>query len=414
MNVTITPKKLTGSIRAISSKSFAHRFLICAALANEKSRIIIPDLSDDVRATAECLCAMGAGIEYSDGCFTVTPLDKSINGFRSELHCAESGSTLRFLAPVVSALGGGTFVAGGRLTKRPMDDLDAALQTGGVRVSRNQNRITYSGKLTGGDLSVSGSVSSQYISGLLLALPLIGGNVTLKGELASAPYVEMTRAAMGEFGVATRYENGTYTAYGTYRGGERTVPGDWSNAAFWITAGVRVTGLDDEYTHISGDSKITEILKDMGAVISTDAGVSASYEDLHGFEIDARDLPDLVPILSVAAGRASGDTVFRGVSRLRTKESDRIESTCSMLASLGVSAEASGDLLIVHGTGKPLSGGTVDSFGDHRIAMSAAIAACFADREVTVTGAEAVGKSYPAYWDDYKKLGGDIHVEYDR
>ena len=414
MEVTIRPGKLSGSIAAIPSKSAAHRYLICAALADKVSRLRLSASSEDIDATISCLRALGAEIKADGDVLSVLPIKNTPRD--PLLLCGESGSTLRFLAPVVCALGGGTFKMKGRLPDRPMDELNRALISGGVAVDKTRDTISYRGKLKGGEFSIPGNVSSQYVTGLLLALPLCGGGkVTLTSSLESAPYVDVTLEAMSRFGIDVVKDGDSFTVGdgASYRSADVCVPGDWSNAAFWLSCGVGVTGLDPESPQ--GDKEILEILSRMGAGVDVSRGeVKADIVSLRGIELDAKEIPDLVPVVSVLCGIASGRSVIRNISRLRAKESDRVGSVCEMLGALGAETKTDDDSITIIGRAGKLRGGRVDSHNDHRIAMAAAVAANYAESPVTVAGAEAVGKSYPGFWDDHKKLGGAADVEHDR
>lgn len=384
----ITPSPIGGLVEAISSKSMAHRLMICAALAKEPTQVTYHTTNRDMEATKACLDSMKTG--------------------EKPLRCGESGSTLRFLLPVAAALGLDTeFYMEGRLPERPLAPLDEQLTAHGIRLTKNGRTLSVSGKLQAGDYTLPGDVSSQYISGLLFALPLLNApsTLTVTGKVESAPYIAMTLDALKTFGIDIKTEGNIYyipsRAY--VGGGEKKVEGDWSNAAFWLCAGaiskeVTVTGLNPD--SLQGDKKILELLKAFGAACTED---TVSPAPLHGIDIDASAIPDLVPILCVAAAKAEGTTRIYNAGRLRLKESDRIESVCRMLTELGADITATEDGMIVHG-GKPLMGGTVDSCGDHRIAMAAAVASSICRGEVTILGAEAVNKSYPRFWEDLETL----------
>lgn len=396
MDLRIYPTKLRGTIGAIASKSMAHRMLICGALADRETSIVCQTVSKDIIATAQCLSEMGAPVRREKNGFHVSPVHP---GNYPKLPCGESGSTLRFLLPVIAALGhGGTFHMEGRLPKRPLTALAQELEAHGIKLSRpDENTLSVSGQLTPGCYRLPGNVSSQYISGLLFALPLLCEEsvILLDGVLESAPYVAMTIGVLRDFGVLVRQEGHSYhITPSIYRSPEKlTVEGDWSNGAFWLTAAaignlVSVTGLDE--CSLQGDRAIISCLSALGG----------------GKDIDVSDIPDLVPILAVAACIHEGQTHFVNAGRLRMKESDRIHSVVKMLSSLGCSASESVDSLTVMGS--KISGGVVDSANDHRIAMSAAIAATVSHAPVTVLGAEAVSKSYPDFWKDYAALGGQF------
>ncbi|MBR6523889.1 MAG: 3-phosphoshikimate 1-carboxyvinyltransferase [Clostridia bacterium] len=407
MKVTITPSELRGQIAARASKSQAHRQLICAALSDTPCTIYCDSLSEDILATADCLNALGAEIKYSDGSFSVNPITVPLEG--TLLDCRESGSTLRFMVSVVAALGANsTFKMSGRLAERPLSPLAEELEAHGIKLSRpTDDTLKVEGKLTGGNFTLDGSVSSQFVSGLLFALPLLKeeSSVTLTGDVQSVDYITMTVRAIKSFGVELDYKDNTYTIKtGSYHAdSEYFVEGDWSNGAFWICAG-RLTGGRIVCTNLDagspqGDKEIAQI-----ASALTENGLSY-------IEIDASNIPDLVPVICVTASATDGAvTVIKNAGRLRIKESDRIKSTAELINNLGGKAEETDDGLIITGVGK-FSGGKIDSFNDHRIAMSGAIASLISDGVVEIAGAEAVNKSYPSFWEDFKALGGKITVE---
>ena len=388
----ITPSHLSGSIRAIPSKSAAHRLLICAALADGHTEIACDGTSKDIEATKACLAAMEGDCR---------------------LPCGESGSTLRFLLPVAAALGlEAEFLMEGRLPRRPLYPLDEQLTIHGAVLTRPQpDVLKVSGKLTPGDYTLPGDVSSQYISGLLFALPLLDkpSTLTVTGKIESGPYIEMTVDALRQFGIhVTMEENVFHIPARAYRSpGKARVEGDWSNAAFWLCAGalgrpVTVTGLNPD--SLQGDKAVVEILSAFGAKTQRSGDVNiVSPGRLKAVDIDAAAIPDLVPVLSVVAAAAEGTTRIYNAQRLRLKESDRIASVKAMLEALGAEAEETADGLLIYG-GKPLAGGTVDSCNDHRIAMAAAVASVICQNPVTVLGAEAVEKSYPNFWSDLRSL----------
>ena len=411
MNVTINPTPVSGVIDAIPSKSYAHRYLICAALASGgSSNIDIGFVSRDIEATAQCLSELGASVRVDGRSYLVAP----VNVIRDTptLHCCESGSTLRFLTPVAAALGGASFVMEGRLKDRPMDELLDCLSAHGVGFEKRGNILTVTGKMTGGEFKIAGNVSSQYISGILFALPLCGGGrITLTTDLESRPYVTMTIQTMAEFGVSVVEDASGFSVSSDqrYTPSDANVPGDWSNAAFWLACGVGVKGVSSSCAQ--GDKAILDVMKEMGAAVKLNDEVwKTDPRNLCGSEIDAKDIPDLVPIISIIAARAKGITKIYNASRLRIKESDRIETTSAMLDSFGIKNEQTGDGLIIYGSDKPFDSCTIDCANDHRIAMSASIGAIYASGEVTLVGAEAVNKSYPSFFEDYCKLGGVINV----
>ncbi len=413
MNLKVTPAKVGGTLRAIASKSYMHRALICASLADKPTVLSCPESNRDIAATIDCMRELGARITEDNGKYTVFPIDRSYSG-HATLPCNESGSTLRFLLPVTAALGrSAVFLARGRLSARPLSPLYEQLVSHGVTISPNGVfPLSLCGQLQSGDYSLDGSVSSQFFTGLLLALPTLGdhSSILVEGVLESAPYVRLTESVLNRFGVfpiitETRME----IAPSVYRSPERLeIEGDWSNAAFWLVAGaiggeLTVTGL--QFDSCQGDKAIVSLLKQMGADITVGSDrATVKRSALRGIEIDAQHIPDLVPILSVAAAYAQGETVIRGASRLRLKESDRISSVLQMLGALGIVCTETNDGMIIKG-GMPI-GGTVDACNDHRIAMSAAVAALACKGDVTILGAEAVNKSYPTFFDHLTTLGG--------
>ncbi len=389
MDITIYPGKLSGTVRAIPSKSHAHRLLICAAFADRETLIDCSQTSDDIQATVRCLNALGADIQAIDSGYRVKPA--CFVPQAAILHCGQSASTLRFLLPVACALGvNATFIMEDSLSKRPLTPLWEQLEAMGCALSRpTENTITTAGKLRAGDFMIDGSISSQFISGLLLAAAIIDGDsrVIIPDTSVSAPYIAMTQQVLSAFGVD--YHIPSKSPYRSC--GRICVEGDWSNSAFFLAANtlgnqVVVTGLKED--SVQGDKEIMKHLSptDRPARVST------------------VDIPDLVPILAVIYGAKCG-AVFTDVGRLRLKESDRIASISSMLNAFGISTRATEDTLTV--LPGAYHGCTVDAMGDHRIAMAAAIAATIADGPVTILGAECVSKSYPAFWQVYKALGGN-------
>ena len=427
MKITLCRPSPHGEIDAIPSKSYAHRALICAALADTTTKIECARSNRDINATVSCLRSLGAEIDLSDGIYTVTPIKNTPKS--ALLNPGESGSTLRFLLPVVAALGvEAEFVTEGRLLSRPLSPLSDELIRHGAKITSPPLRI--SGKISGGRYSFDGSVSSQFTTGLMLALPLIektgadnsielGKSIELLGKIESKPYIDLSRAVLEKFGVKTEERENTYIIKGSFSSPEYVrVEGDWSNAAFMLCAGalsesgVTVRGLDMNSTQ--GDKKITEILCQFGAKVEvSERGVSVKKRNMRGITIDAADIPDLVPVISVVASAAEGDTVIENCSRLRLKESDRVESVCAMITSLGGDIESVGDSIVIHGK-KTLSrvGETeINSYNDHRIVMSAAVGSILFDGCVTIDGCEAVSKSYPDFFDDFGNLCiGNAHV----
>lgn len=416
MKRTIIPGARTGRVRIPASKSQAHRLLICAALGEEKTEVVCDGISADIAATAKCLSALGAEIEEMEAGFLVSPIKKVPEG-RCELYCGESGSTLRFLLPVVGALGvQAAFHREGRLPQRPLAPLDGVLTAHGMTLSEDGDILLCSGQLQAGDYEITGNVSSQYISGLLMALPRLAGESTLTvtGTLESAAYVAMTEDALRLSGVEFSKNGASYAIPGgqRFRLPARTaVEGDWSNAAFFLCMGalakegVRVEGLNLESSQ--GDRGVLDVLRAFGAAVSEEeSAVTVRRGTLRGVTVDASPIPDLIPVLSVVASVAAGETRVENAYRLRLKESDRLQSTANLLRALGGRVEEKEDGLVI--TGVPvLHGGETKTQNDHRLAMSAAVAACAAMGEVTVDNDACVAKSYPRFWEDYGSLKGE-------
>ena len=393
MDLTIQPGILRGTVTAIPSKSQAHRMLICAAFADNPTTLICPETNQDIEATANCLNALGADIRRTEIGYYVSPVitipDVTI------LNCHESGSTLRFLLPIVGALGcDATFQMEGRLPQRPLSPLWEEMERMGCTLTRpTASALRCQGKLRSGKYEINGGVSSQFVTGLLYALSLMDGSreLTVTGKIESKPYIDMTLRAMEHFGInAWNYRFQGKTKY--HSPGEVLVEGDWSNGAFFLAANAMENPVTVE--NLSSDSP---------------QGDRAVADWLPRLEdhcvIPAGDIPDLVPILAVVAGAKKG-AVFTNIQRLRLKESDRVASVIAMLTALGGKAEATEDTLTVCGTG--YVGGTVNSCNDHRIAMAAAIAATACSNPVTIVGAECVKKSYPQFWNEYRHLGGHV------
>lgn len=412
MNVTVKNGARHGNVTPPASKSEAHRAIICAALSKTESRIVCDGLSKDIEATVDCLNALGADISVNGGVIGVKPIGSAAGD--NLLRCGESGSTLRFLLPVAGALGReAVFKTEGRLSERPMDDLVFCLAAHGMRIEKNGSDFLCSGKLTPGKYTIQGDVSSQYISGLLFALPALSNDSTLEvtGRIESRDYITMTENALAASGIELEKNENVYRIKGgqSYRFPEdHTVGRDWSGAAFFLCIGalsekgVTVKGLSDDTAQ--GDRAILDILKSFGAMVTVGKnGVTVSGGKLRGITVDAALIPDLVPAISAVAAAAEGRTVIKNAARLRYKESDRLKTTRLMLSSLGADVKETGDGLVINGK-NVLFGGKADSFGDHRIAMSAAVAASVCGSPVEVKGAECAGKSYPGFWNDLNSL----------
>lgn len=379
MDVKVYPSRLAGEIRAVDSKSAAHRAIFAAALCQRPPELTIRDSSDDIRAS------LGAA--------------RAIREERGEIDCAECGATLRFALPVAAALGRtARFTGRGRLPERPIAPLVRALAAHGCAFSAERLPFELRGQLASGVFELPGNISSQFVSGLLLALPALpgGGEIRLTSPLESAGYVDLTRAVLADFGIAVEEASAGYRVPGgqTFAPPPTYAPeGDWSSAAFFLAANalggsVRVTGLRQD--SLQPDRQI--------------AALMASLADL-----DAAKAPDLAPIMAVVYAATPGHWRIRNGARLRAKESDRLTALAACLKEIGADARVEGDEMAIRGQAR-LSGGTADARGDHRLAMALAIAACAAENPITILGAQAVNKSYPGFFDDYRRLGGKADV----
>lgn len=422
MNVCIYPGALSGSVSAIASKSEAHRELICCALADAETLLEIGELNRDIEATMQCLTAIGAGLErVGNTLWRIKPVDLNERIDMALLDCGESGSTLRFFLPIAAVLcKRARFIGHGRLPQRPLNPLPEQMQKKGCAFSSKQLPLEVSGSLEAGEYHMPGDVSSQYISGLLFALPLLKGDsrIMLDSPLQSVGYVDMTISALNAFGISIEtLPNGEgYAISGNQRyisPGRLTVGGDWSNMGVFLAAGaiakpVTVRGLCAE--SCQGDREILSVLKDMGAKITVeDEAVKAQGNGLLPIIADVSQTPDLVPVIAVLALAAKGESRIINAARLRIKESDRLLSVSQMIKALGGEVIEKQDSLIINGTGR-LLGGVTESFNDHRIVMAAALASLICEQSVVIKDAEAVGKSYTRFFEDFKQLGGKCDV----
>ncbi len=418
--ITLPPVDLCGTLDAISSKSDLHRLVICASLSQKPSQIRYhAALSKDIEATVSVLRALGAQVSvepstdgYSGRIDVMRPIDPETVRRGTVLDCGESGSTARFILPLAALYGKDVTLTGsGKLPERPFEDLCTALEAMGARFSSHKLPIRVEQTLKPhGSFEIRGNVSSQYITGLLFILPLCKATgIHLTTPLESAGYVELTTDTLRCYGVAVEWVDNHLRTTGSYVSPSDIIDaqGDWSNAAFWLAAangGNKIT-LNGLNLSSQPDRLVLKLLSEMGMEIKTQGSSVYAFAPgrTHGIHFDAKNIPDLVPVLSVRAAVSEGSTVISGIRRLRLKESDRVEAVCRMINGLGGSAHADEDNIYIEGK-ETLSGGAVDSFNDHRIAMSASIASVFCENPVTINGADAVAKSYPQFFDDFKKL----------
>ena len=415
MKVAVTKSVFDGAVSAVPSKSQAHRLLIAAGLKKGSTAVRNVGRSDDVLATCACLEALGATIENKNGDAFVRGITSVKKG--GVLPAGESGSTLRFLLPVAAALGAECSFSGkGRLLSRPVASLTEALQDNGVET----DGIVVRGKARAGRYVIDATVSSQYITGLLFALPLLDGDSTLEpvGEAVSKKYVEMTEEVLKKANIETQTVDIGYYIRGNQQYNlpdEVVCEGDWSSAAFMLVAGavgrrVAVSGLNT--CSLQGDSAILGILRQTGATVCEEGN---AVEVIGGaekpFDVDIENIPDLAPVLAVLAATLKGESVLRNVGRLRITESDRLQAIEEMLTVAGIGWQEKDNTLVIWG-GIP-HGGDFDGKNDHRMVMASCLLASLCDQRSTVSYAEAVNKSYPSFYEDLTKIGGNFYVEMD-
>ena len=403
MDIKITPSFLNGNIIVPPSKSISHRALICAALAEGDS--ILHNVLDceDTHATIDALTALGAEIKYGRETASVKGITKPEAS--AAINCRESGSTLRFMIPIAAALGTRTTFSGSaNLPNRPITPYLEELPAHGVTFITEKMPYVIEGKLTGGEFPVTGDISSQFITGYMLGLPLIGEECVIKltSELQSRSYAMVTADVMHTFGVDVNVgeEDFTIPADSRFKPREYTVEADMSQAAFFLVAnsiGGKTVPTNLNYESVQGDRVIIEITKDF------------AQNDGKAFDVCAENIPDLVPILTVLACFADGTSHITGCGRLRIKECDRIEAISTELNRLGARIEAGADYLTIEGV-KALHGGECSAYNDHRIAMSLAVASQRCTGPVIIKGAECVSKSYPDFFKDFNSLGGITDV----
>lgn len=417
-DVKFSPFVPKGTVNVPPSKSDVHRAIICAAMANGVSRISPVALSNDIKATIGCIKALGADAVLENNVLTVDGTNMYKNK-TALLDCGESGSTLRFFIPI-AAVGNinAIFVGKGKLPQRPIGIFTEALpKAGTVCKTEGGLPLEIKGQLKSGIFEIPGNVSSQFITGLLLALPILEGDseIVLTSPLESVGYIAMTIRTMKQFGVNIQAtEKGWHIKGGqSYKTCDYTTDGDWSQAAFFMVLGavsgkVTVKGVAKDSTQ--GDKKCAEILARFGAKITQlDNEVTVEKGELKAITIDASQIPDLVPVLSVCAAFAEGTTKIINAERLRIKECDRLKATAELLNNLGGKVKELSDGLEITGVSS-LKGGNVNGYNDHRIVMSAAVCAARSDEDITATFAMSINKSYPDFYIDYNSIGGKANV----
>lgn len=416
--VQVYPGKLQGTVTIPPSKSDAHRAVICAALSRGVSKIAPIELSEDITATLRAVETLGVSVRLEENVLTVD--GSALGTARSrELDCGESGSTLRFFIPIAAALGLPVrFTGRGRLPQRPLGTYLECLPPSGVNCqSTGGLPFSIHGKLQGGRFAVAGNVSSQFITGLLLALPLTGedSEIVLTTPLQSAGYVEMTIRTMAAFGVTVEKTMAGYRIAGgqRYQPQNYAVESDWSQAGFYLAAGalgsrLALHGLRRD--SIQGDRTAEAVFSAFGAQLEWQGkALIVSPGVLRGIAVDASQIPDLVPPIAAAAALAEGESKITGAGRLRLKESDRLAAMASAINALGGSVQEEEDGLVIQGVSS-LKGGRVSGCNDHRIVMAMAVAALRAGGPVEITDPHSIRKSYPSFFKEYNRLGGNAHV----
>ena len=426
--IRIIPTKLQGIVHAPSSKSMGHREIICAGLAEGTSIIDNISMSKDIEATCRCLRALGVQVEDAvskypgRSALRITGTGR-LRGAAGSADCGESGSTLRFFIPLGALLGEPfTFAGHGKLVSRPLDAYYNIFDKQNLHYTTTEGQLplTVNGRLRPGIYQLPGDVSSQFVSGLLFALPLLDGDsvIEITSNLESAAYVDMTLSCLAKYGIKVQNENHRrYIIKGgqQYKAGSGNVEGDWSQAAFWavggaLGAGISCTGVDSN--SLQGDKAICEIMQRMGADVQVgNHAVTVGSSRTKAVVIDGANCPDIIPVLTALAAVSEGTTRIINAGRLRIKECDRLAAMTSELNKLGACVTELTDGLIITGRPEGLPGGVqVDAWNDHRIAMSLAIVAQRCKEPVILTGAGSVQKSYPDFWQDYQSVGGKIEV----
>ncbi len=408
-----------GQITIPPSKSASHRALICAALATGKSRIDNIKHSEDIVATLACAKALGVHFTQETGAVLFNgngpdPKDDAV------LDCGESGSTLRFMIPIALLFDKELHLTGhGRLMQRPLKAYKEALEENGAEIEQNDDEIIVKGPIRPGTYSFSGSVSSQYVTGLLFALPLLDGDskIVLTSPLESKGYVDMTIDMLNQFGIVIKnenYERFIINGNQTYKANDHTVEGDYSAVAFFLAAGalgcdVKCYGLKRD--SLQGDKAFLDILKKCGVDITQkDGTIQALPSKIQAITVDVKDIPDLVPPLTALLCFAEGESKIINAGRLRLKESDRLHALATEFNNLGAKIVEGEDCLTIQGV-KTLTGGVSDAHNDHRIAMAIAVASIKSTGKIELHGASSVNKSYPAFWDDFCKIERSIDHE---
>ena len=423
-DLKIIPSKLKGSVKIPPSKSMAHRAIICAALSDGICRIDNIDYSDDIIATINAMNSLGATIEKHDDYIEVVGIYKNINKIKENriIDCNESGSTLRFLVPISLLFkGSNKFIGKGNLGKRPLTTYYNIFNDQGIKYSYEENNLNLvvDGELKPGVFEVEGNISSQFITGLLFALPLLNGDskIIITKEMESKGYIDLTLKAISDFGIEiinNNYSEFIIKGNQKYNARNYRVEGDYSQAAFFLCAdglGNNVVCGDLDLNSLQGDKEIIDILERMNVVFNAnEIGLSGEVNgELISTVIDGSQCPDIIPVLSAVSALSKGTTEIINAGRLRIKECDRLSAVTSELKKLGAQIIEKEDGLVITGVEKLQGGVEVWSHKDHRIAMTLAIASTMCKKPIIIKDYECVAKSYPSFFEDFKALGGNIH-----
>lgn len=409
----------TGTIASIPAKAHAHRALICAALANSPSTILLSRTSKDIDATMDSLRGLGAQVVYENKVVTVTPGPVPTKG---NVVPHESGTTLRLLLPVAASICNEVDVdAKGRLPDRPLEPMLGEMKAHGVTFSQDKPPFTMTGRLQGGEFGMVGDVSSQFFSGLLLAAPQCGGaTITSTTPLQSSDYVTLTTTTMANFGVTvdhtpasdTVQESFAVAANTTFKGQSNyQIEGDWSNTAIWMVAAgmtgkpITITGMNKN--SVQADRRIMQIMIDTGCDVVWDGmNVTVMGRAVKPIHADLEQMPDMLPVMAALACSIHGESSFVKGARLRLKESDRLEAVANLVRDLGGTVREDGDDLYIIGSGI-LKGGQGDCVNDHRLVMAGTLMALISENPVTLKDSEAITKSYPDFFEGWNILGGN-------
>lgn len=410
MNRIIENKKLSGEISGITSKSYAHRAIFCAAIAKGKSIIEISDLSKDIEASINVVKSLGVEVIKKDSKFYINPLKFYKSPVTFDVN--ESGTTLRFLLPIVATLGlDAKIIRRGSLINRTNSVYFHEFPKHGVDIYEKGDMIFVSGKLKDYNFTLPANISSQFISGFMIASGFYGEdfNIKITTERESKPYIDMTIDIMKKFGSCVIEKKSGYICRGKFKAIDYVVEKDWSNALFFLASGVKVKGLDKNSKQ--GDRKAIEIFRDLGYknILKDEFQFKRVKDPKKKIIIDAKNMPDAVPILSVLAAASNTETEVINIKRLKLKESDRVKSTVEMLNNLGVDVNLREESFSFSGIEK-FKSAKIDSHKDHRIAMASSIAATFAEGPIIINNSDCVEKSYKNFFKDFKSLGGISNV----